>query len=258
MIPQPAIVEWGRTVSWPSDDQIEQDLLLSRLIVEIANDGYLGGELVFRGGTCLHKLRLATPRRYSEDLDYVRQSGGGIAEITRSLTAIGTRLGLDVRTKIGQHPKVFFRAPFESGSAIMKVKVEMNTFERSPALEYEKVRFDVESSWFRGHADVATFALPELVATKIRALFQRSKGRDLFDLWLALTTLDVDPDEMLACFQPYRPDGITAARAEQNLRLKLADANFRADLVPLVTEWPTDYDINVAGELVIDTLLSKL
>ena len=258
MIPQPAIVEWGRTASWPSDDQIEQDLLLSRLIVEIANDAYLAEELVFRGGTCLHKLRLATPRRYSEDLDYVRRNGGGISDITRSLTAIGTRLGFDVRTKIGQHPKVFFRAPFESGSVIMKVKVEMNTFERSPARQYEHVRYDVNSSWFRGGADVATFALPERVATKIRALFQRSKGRDLFDLWLALTVLDVDPEKMLACFQPYRPDGITAARAEQNLRLKLADANFRADLLPLVTEWPTAYDINEAGELIIATLLSKL
>ncbi len=52
--------------------QVEQDLLLSRLIIEVANHPYLGGELVFRGGTCLHKLHLDTPRRYSEDLDYVR------------------------------------------------------------------------------------------------------------------------------------------------------------------------------------------
>lgn len=55
MIPQAAITEWGRTVPWPTVEQIEQDLLLSRLIVEIADDDYLGDELVFRGGTCLHK-----------------------------------------------------------------------------------------------------------------------------------------------------------------------------------------------------------
>jgi predicted nucleotidyltransferase component of viral defense system len=258
MIPGPAIVEWGRGIRWPTGDQIEQDLLLSRLIVEIANDSYLGEELVFRGGTCLHKLRLASPYRYSEDLDYVRRSGGGIAEITRSLTSIGSRLGLEVRTKIGQHPKVFFRAPFESGEVVMKVKVEMNTFERSPARPYERVHYSVRSSWFRGDADVATFALPELVATKIRALFQRSKGRDLFDLWLALTLLEVDPEDLLTCFDPYRPDGMTAVRAEQNLRLKLAEANFRADLIPLVNAWPADYEIDAAAELVIASLLSKL
>jgi predicted nucleotidyltransferase component of viral defense system len=174
------------------------------------------------------------------------------------LSAIGSRLGLEVRTKIGQHPKVYFRAPFESSAVVMKVKVEMNTFERSPARSYERVRYDVSSAWFQGGADVATFALPELVATKIRALFQRSKGRDLFDLWLALTVLDVDPQEMLACFEPYRPDGMTAGRAEQNLRLKLVDANFRADLTPLVTEWPVGYDVDLAADLIVTALLSRL
>lgn len=65
--------------------------------------------------------------------------------------------------------------------------------------------------------------MAELVATKIRALFQRSKGRDLFDLWLAITRLGVTPADLVACFGPYRPDGYTARRAEQNLREKLDD-----------------------------------
>lgn len=55
MITRAAIVEWGRRVPWPTLEQVEQDLLLSRLIVEIANDDFLGNELTFRGGTCLHK-----------------------------------------------------------------------------------------------------------------------------------------------------------------------------------------------------------
>jgi hypothetical protein len=76
--------------------------------------------------------------------------------MTRALSATGSRLGVAVRTKIGQHPKVNFRAPFESGTVGVKVKVEMNTFERSPARSYERVRYDVSSSWFQGGADVAT------------------------------------------------------------------------------------------------------
>ncbi len=52
VIPRPSIVAWSPAAPWPSEDQIEQDLALSRLIVEIANDPYLGEELVFRGGTC--------------------------------------------------------------------------------------------------------------------------------------------------------------------------------------------------------------
>ncbi|WP_293773905.1 nucleotidyl transferase AbiEii/AbiGii toxin family protein [Sporichthya sp.] len=102
MIPRPAITAWGSRARWPTEEQIEQDLLPSQLIVEVANDSYLGGELVFRGGTCLHKLRLAEPLRYSEDLDYVRRSEGGIADITRAVGAIGGRLGMEVRTQSGR------------------------------------------------------------------------------------------------------------------------------------------------------------
>lgn len=258
MIPSTDITHWSNIVPWFSLDQVEQDLVLSRLIVEVAQDPYLGQELVFRGGTCLHKLYDSGAGRYSEDLDYVRRSAGGIADLTRAVTAIGERLGMGVRTKIGRHPKIYLRAPFESGSATMRVKVEVNTFERAPARPLTHVRHAVASPWFAGEAEVQTFDLAELVATKIRALFQRSKGRDLFDLWLAITRLGVTPKDLAACFGPYRPDGYTARRAELNLREKLRSDNFRNDLRPLVGEWPADYDIDRAGALVLDEVLPLL
>lgn len=71
----------------------------------------------------------------------------------------------------------------------MKVKIEMNTFETSPAFAPVRVPFNVSSRWWTGAADVRTFRVEELVATTLRALYQRRKGRDLFDLWLALTQL---------------------------------------------------------------------
>lgn len=258
MIPRPHIVEWGRRVGWPTDEQNEQDLLMSRLIVEIARDSYLGDELVFRGGTCLHKLYADKVYRYSEDLDYVRRTGGGIAEVTRSLTVIGERLGMEVRTQIARQPKVYLRAPFESGSGRMQIKVEVNTFERSPARDLLRRPYAVESSWFRGDAEVLTFSLPELLATKLRALFQRSKGRDLFDLWLSLVRLGVAPTDLVACFGPYRPAGYTRRRAEDNLRAKCADAAFRDDLRPLAAARPVDYEVGAAAELIIARLLSLL
>jgi len=60
--------EWTSRAPWPAQVQIEQDLVLSRLIVEIAGHDLLGAELAFRGGTCLNKLHLPRPLRYSEDL----------------------------------------------------------------------------------------------------------------------------------------------------------------------------------------------
>ena len=192
--------------------QVEQDLLLSRLIIEVANHPYLGGELVFRGGTCLHKLHLDTPRRYSEDRD-----GGWL-----------------------------------------RVKVEVNTHERSPARPLLAVPFTVASSWWSGTALVRTFTAPELVATKIRALFQRKKGRDLFDLWLALTDLRLDPGDILTAFTPCRPVGLTAKNAAANLRAKMDDAEFCTDLDLLVNSWPDGYDVPQAADLVIDRLHSRL
>ena len=48
MIPQSAVTEWAAQLPWPTPErieqieQIEQDLLLSRLVIEIARDDYLG------------------------------------------------------------------------------------------------------------------------------------------------------------------------------------------------------------------------
>ena len=115
MIPAAFITDWGNTARWPTVDQIEQDLVLSRLIIEIANDDYLGNELMFRGGTCLHKLHLNPALRYGEDLDYVRRSEGGIGVPLDAVRVIADRLGMSVTTNIKSFPKVRLRAPVHVG-----------------------------------------------------------------------------------------------------------------------------------------------
>ena len=256
MIPAAYITAWSRVAPWPSDDQVEQDLVLARLIVEIANHPLLGGELVFRGGTCLHKLVLPEPLRYSEDLDYVRASHGPIGGLLDAIREIADRVGMDLNTDVSTSPKARLRGQLESGSGRMRIKIEINTYEISPARPHRTVPFAVDSPWWSGAADVLTFQPEELVATKLRALFQRRKGRDLFDLWLALTVLGLDPGEIIACFNPYRPDGYTAERAREGLDEHLTDPGFRSDVLPLLREVPGGYDIDVAGALVRDTLLA--
>ena len=247
MITDADIAHWRSMVPWVDPDQVEQDLVLSRVIVEIANDPLLGQELVFRGGTCFHKLWLDRPWRYSEDLDYVRSTAGGVGDILTALRSIGERVGFErVNTAIGQHPKARFRSTFATGGA-MTIKVEINTFERSPARPIVHRSFGVDSPWFTGHAEVPTFDLAELIATKIRALFQRKKGRDLFDLWLAVRQAGVTPEDIAACFEPYRPDGWSASRALDNLNAKLEDAQFVRDLDALIGEVPESYTIDDAA-----------
>ncbi|MBN8860242.1 MAG: nucleotidyl transferase AbiEii/AbiGii toxin family protein [Sphingobacteriales bacterium] len=88
MIPQSDIIEWSNTVAWRTNEQIEQDLVICRALVQIFNDDYLAGHLVFRGGTALHKLYLLPQPRYSEDIDLVQMRAEPIGEVLNRLRAV--------------------------------------------------------------------------------------------------------------------------------------------------------------------------
>jgi len=261
MIPRANIIAWSTEAPWPTLDQVEQDLLLSRLMIEIAGNPMLGSELTMRGGTCFHKLRLSQGRRYSEDLDYVRRSAGGIKDVLDELQAVASTVGFaQINTTLGNQPKVLLRDRHTDSGNSLKVKIEINTHERSPARPIESVPFAVHNDWFTGTADVSTFILPELIATKIRALYQRKKGRDLFDLWLAVNELGCLPTDIADCFETYRPTGWTVGLARTNLERKLADRAFRDDLLPLINSWPDSYSIEagVAVAMAVLTAIEQL
>ena len=167
----------------------------------------------------------------------------------------------DITTEVKKFPKMRWRTKATTDPELtLRIKIEMNTHETSPARTHIKMPYSVNSPlYYTGHADVLTFDPHELVATKLRALHQRKKGRDLFDLWLALTQMTLDPDEILRCFEPYRPDGgYTSATAIDTLRAHLQDKTFRDDLNLLVSQWPAGYDVDTAGELITSTLLSRV
>lgn len=75
MIPRAYIVEWRSQAPWKTDAHVEQDLILSRALLEIFSDDFLRSALAFRGGTALHKLHLAPAARYSEDRVPRKQGG---------------------------------------------------------------------------------------------------------------------------------------------------------------------------------------
>jgi predicted nucleotidyltransferase component of viral defense system len=242
VISEAELAHWRSIVPWVDASQVEQDLILARLMIEIANDPLLGDELIMRGGTCFHMLWLDRAWRYSEDLDYVRRSATGVGEVFDALRDVATVVGFeDIATQVGRHPKVRLRSTLVDGGRL-QVKIEMNTFERSPARPTVTRRYAVESPWFSGNAAVPTFTIEELTATKIRALFQRRKGRDLFDLWLAFEHGTATLDDVVECFEPYRPDGWTGDRALANLDAKLNDTTFLDDLDALVAGQPEGYD----------------
>ncbi len=72
MIPRDYITEWRATAPWVQDFQVEQDLVISRALVDIFSHPLLRDTLAFRGGTALYKLYLKPAARYSEDIDLVQ------------------------------------------------------------------------------------------------------------------------------------------------------------------------------------------
>jgi len=82
-----------------------------------------------------------------------------------------------------------------------------------------------------------------------RLIIEIAKGRDLFDMWLAVEHLGLSPEAIAACFWPYRPEKWTPGLALENLEAKLEDGEFRNDLAAMVPEWPDAYTIDSGAEV---------
>lgn len=263
MIPPAYITEWSALAPWPDPSQIEQDLILSRLIVEIANHEVLGPELAFRGGTCLHKLHLPAPLRYSEDLDYVRQTHSGIKAHVAGLQDVANAVGLREHAvqRSGDRVRVFFEADPTHAVAgtTIRIKIEIDVRETASLLSRHQIRYVVRSRWWSGESKVSTFQIEELIGTKLRALYQRSKGRDLFDIWYVLDVLDVDDEKVIDCLNHYMGTAAPSyPQLAQNLSAKLERTAFANDLRQLVATAPGGYETAAAGDLVMERLGSRL
>ncbi len=158
---------------------------------------------------------------------------------------------------MGMYPKVIWRFDFEDGTP-GKIKLEINTYERSPMMPLTTCAHSVVNPFYEGHAAIPTFQAEELVSTKLRALYQRKKGRDLYDLWLALTVLELDPAKILASFPAYQPEGVRGEMMIDNLVLKLRTEEFCTDIDAMVRIDAPVYSPQVAGKMVIKQLLSNI
>jgi predicted nucleotidyltransferase component of viral defense system len=85
----------------------------------------------------------------------------------------------------------------------MRLKLEINCKEHFNVLDWVNFPFEVESKWFSGKTEIKTYNINELLGTKLRALYQRSKGRDLFDLYYSRQNIDLDYEQIITCFKEY-------------------------------------------------------
>lgn len=268
-----------RAVPWPELYQVEQDLLLSLAMHAIFSDRFLHEQMAMRGGTVLHKVHLAPAARYSEDLDLVVVGGRPEDHIRKALmrvlrpilgpeqSSVWTTLQLAVRnaTRPSRILRCIYKVPSVSEPRrMLTIEVETTVSERTPHLPLQQPPF-----WFafrdeRFDVPLVSYHINEMLATKMRALFQRRKGRDLFDLYWALTrtsVLPVDVPEILQAFQRYMDrEGTTVPRTEflEHLRVCLTDRHgFCADMTPLLRTG-ISYDPDQAAQILETELISRL
>lgn len=237
MIPSAFLQEWSASAPWPDSRQIEQDLVLCRALCDLFNAPTLAGKIAFRGGTAINKLLFKRPLRYSEDIDLVQIQAEGIGETVNAIRDSLPWLGPCRRNQAGHSMHLIFKfAPESQPDASLKVKVELNTREHANLLGIRSYLFTVNNGWYQGQTDIASFEPEELFGTKLRALLQRRKNRDLFDLNEGLNSLNLNPDRIVACFEHYLAlEGtlISRAMAEQRMLEKLA-YNLTEDVEPLL------------------------
>ena len=165
---------------------VEKVERLLELLAEFGAHPFLGARARLHGGTALNVFHLGMPRlSVDADLTYVGQvTKEGLEaerpEMERTLTELGTRLGYTVSTS-GKtaHSGRTFKLRYGHGDQRDLIKVDLIYLNRAPLLGYEQATCGMCSP----ETSVMTLALPELIAGKTKALFDRLAVRDLYDVY---------------------------------------------------------------------------
>lgn len=260
MIPQIFIEEWKAKAPWQSFEMIEQDLVISRALIDLYNNELIRDKLVFRGGTALNKIYINPAARYSEDIDFVQIKSEPIGNIINAIReSLFNWLGEPIRKVTTRSVKLIYK--YENiGGSLSKLKLEINTTEHLNFLDLKSYDYSMDSNWYKGNTIISTYYLEELMATKLRALYQRRKGRDLFDLWLVLNKNLIDIDLTINIFAKYcehNQEKISRIAFEKNLQDKKAHPDFKIDMKVLL-RGDVKWDFNEAFDFVMKNIINKI
>lgn len=262
MVIESAIREWNKAYPWQTNEMVEQDLIICRALCALFNDEYLAEHLAFRGGTTLNKLYLNPQPRYSEDIDLVQINAEPIKETMERIRKALAFLGKPVIKQKLHNNTLIFRFTSEIPPIIpMRLKIEINTREHFHVLGLIKHDFYMDNQWFSGSCKITTYHLEELLGTKLRAMYQRRKGRDLFDLWKALSTHKLDIENIIRCYREYIGFAVDNPPTQKeyllNMEQKIHDEEFLGDIALLLRP-DEKYNPVEAWELVRGLLIEKL
>jgi len=262
MIHRNAIIEWREIAPWKELRFVEQDLIISRALIAVFQDEYLRTKLAFRGGTALYKLFLTQPIRYSEDIDFVQITAEPIGEVLDRVKSALAFLGNPKTARKTSNNTLVYRIDAEEPPGTpLKLKIEINCREHFSVHGFQMRPYSLKNQWFNGECEVVTYRFDELIGTKIRALYQRKKGRDLFDLYTALQSGQLDVDTAIDCYKKYMAfSGYhvpSATEYGKNLEAKMKDEYFRIEILPFLSP-SIEYDANEAYKLICKHIIELM
>jgi predicted nucleotidyltransferase component of viral defense system len=184
---------------WGIQQQVvEKDYALGWLLAGISQHTDLKDSWIFKGGTCLRKCYYET-FRFSEDLDFTVIQGGPydpkyLTDMFREISAwsieqVGIRLEVDggsfrstnnKRGKPTLQAKIGFVGP-QPKPTVPKIKIDITNDELVAKSPVFKEILHGYSDWTEIY-NIGAYPLEELAAEKIRALYERCRPRDLYDV----------------------------------------------------------------------------
>lgn len=194
---------------------IEKDYVLGWVLAGIFNHPVIGSSFIFKGGTCLKKCFFET-YRFSEDLDFTLSDSNHLdQEFLRTCFKeiahwVYNEAGIEIpedliRFEVYQNNRGFmsaqgrigYRGPMQPRGDLPRIKLDLTTDE---ILVLEPVVRDVHHPYSDLPADgirIKTYCFEEVFAEKIRALAERERPRDLYDVVHLYRHDELDPSRSL-------------------------------------------------------------
>jgi len=181
---------------------LERDYALGWVLWGVSNDAVLSKRLVFKGGTSLKKCWFED-YRFSEDLDFTAKERINEAELKDSLDALADRVseasGLlidkgktiiketrDFEKQESYKATIYFVGPRGDNRSPLRVKFDISHYERIVLPTVKAKIIHPYSDAKDCECEVTTYCIEEIIAEKLRALLQRSRARDYYDIWYVL------------------------------------------------------------------------
>lgn len=199
MISRQELLEYAKVISL-DPGIIEKDYVLGWLLAGIHHVPKLEYSWIFKGGTCLKKCYFET-YRFSEDLDFTILDPAQIEEsfIRNILNEISSwvydasglelpvdRMGIDIfknhRGVVSCQCKMGYIGPLQRRSSIPNIKFDLSSDE---IMVLEPITRGVYHPYSDGNdsaMQVRCYSYEEVFAEKVRALHERSRPRDLYDV----------------------------------------------------------------------------